>query len=60
MDRVRGLLIVNAVYAEPEAPRTRKTGRAVARAIEELALFLGASDIVHGPRVPAGWKAALR
>ncbi len=60
MDRARGRLIINAVHAEPDAPKTRKTGEAVVRAIEDLALFLGARDIAYGRRIPTGWKAAFR
>ena len=60
MDRARGRLIVNAVHAEPEAPKTSETGRAVVRAIEELAAFLGARDIAYCRRIPTGWKAAFR
>ena len=56
MDRARGRLMVNAVYAEPDAPKAHETGRAVAGAIEELAKFLGARDIGYGRRIPKGWK----
>ncbi len=58
MDRERGALKVNAVYAEPDAPRN--VGRAVAGAIEDLAAFLGAGEILYNSRrVPAMWKRAL-
>lgn len=51
---------INAVYAEPTAPRDRATAQAVAGAVEDLARFLGAGDIVYGRRrVPPAWKAAL-
>ena len=60
MDRERGALVVNAVHAEPGAPMTRDTGRAVAQAVEELAGFLGASNIeINRQRVPPGWKREL-
>ncbi|MGH2521332.1 MAG: winged helix-turn-helix domain-containing protein [Anaerolineales bacterium] len=60
MDRAQGRLIVNAVYAEPGAPTTRATARAVAGAVEELATFLSATAIVYdSKRVPAAWKRAL-
>ncbi|MGQ0569096.1 MAG: DNA glycosylase AlkZ-like family protein [Armatimonadota bacterium] len=60
MDRAQGQLMVNAVYAEPDAPMTRTTGRALGGAIQELAEFLGARDIRYGRRVPQAWKRALR
>lgn len=60
MLRDQARLAVEAVYAEPDAPRDRATGRAVAGAVEELARFLGAREVSYGPNVPPAWKAALR
>jgi uncharacterized protein YcaQ len=60
MDRAQGRLHVNAVYAEPTAPTDRDTARAVAGAVEDLARFLGAREVVYDRRrVPAAWKQAL-
>jgi hypothetical protein len=60
MDRERGQLIVNAVYAEADAPTSRSVARAVAHAVEELAAFLGAQDVVYDrKRVPPAWKRDL-
>jgi len=60
MDRENGWLIINAVYAEPDAPMTRTAARSVAGAIEDLGAFLGAKDIVFSKRrVPAAWKRDL-
>ena len=59
MRRDQSRLAVEAVYAEPDAPRDRATGRAVARAVEELARFVGARQITYGRKVPPAWKAAL-
>jgi hypothetical protein len=56
-ERKTGRLNINAVYAEPDAPKN--AGRAVAKAIKELADFLGAKDIVYGDVVPDMWKKAL-
>ena len=42
MDRKANRLNINAVYAEPGAPATHATGRAVAAAVQNLATFLGA------------------
>ena len=60
MDRKRGVLVVHAVHAELDAPLTRSTGRAVARAIEDLAGFLGAREIEYRATMPERWRAALR
>ncbi len=60
MDRERGRLTINAVFAESAAPMNRETGQAIADAIEKLAEFLGAKEIVYGRRVPKGWAKALR
>ncbi|HUG05584.1 MAG TPA: crosslink repair DNA glycosylase YcaQ family protein [Candidatus Limnocylindria bacterium] len=50
VDRERETLVVNAVHHEPGAPRDRATGRAVARALDDLAAFTGMSRV----SVPAG------
>lgn len=60
MDRRSGRLAVKAVHSEPGAPLDAATGRAVARAIGELATFLGATDVAFGERVPDRWRRALR
>jgi uncharacterized protein YcaQ len=60
MDRKKKRLNVMNVYAEPDAPMTAKTGRAVSRAIQELATFLGAKEIAYGENMPSGWEKALR
>lgn len=60
MDRKTGVLTLNAVYAEPTAPKDRLTGKAVATAIEDLATWLGATKIVYNKKIPAAWKPALK
>lgn len=60
MDRVRGVLAVQAVHAEPDAPMTASTGKAVARAVEDLARFLGARDVEYSGTVPEAWRKSLR
>jgi uncharacterized protein YcaQ len=55
-DRKTGVLRVNAVYAEPDAPAD--AGEAVARAIRELAKWLGAAEISVGAN-PRPWTRAL-
>jgi uncharacterized protein YcaQ len=58
MDRGGGLLNVNAVYAEPGMGASE--GVAVRGAIEELASWLGASDVAFGPKMPSEWRRAMR
>jgi len=56
MDRANNRLVVNQVYAERAAPKSRRVGKTVERAIESLAEFLGAQDIVYKKKLPAKWK----
>ena len=56
-DRATGVLHVNAVYAETDAPAD--AGAAVRRTIEELARWRGAGDIRFTRRVPTAWRAHL-
>ena len=60
MDRKKKRLDINAVYAEPDAPMTAGTGRAIAGVIEELASFAGAKEIAYVEPAPAGWRQALQ
>lgn len=61
MDRARSRLVIEAVYAEPTAPMTRVTGKAVNGAIRELATFLGAEAIeVDRERVPEAWRKDVK
>lgn len=57
-DRTTRILHLNAVYAERDAPAT--AGRAVAKAIDELATWLGAEDVRSTRRMPTAWRTALR
>ena len=56
-DRTKRRLNVNAVYAEPDAPK--EAGEAVAESIAALAEWLGAAEIAYGKRIPARWRRAL-
>jgi uncharacterized protein YcaQ len=55
-DRKTGVLSVKQVYAEEGA--AEDAGAAIAKAIQELARWLGASDIDYG-RVPRVWRRDL-
>ena len=57
LDRAGGRLVVNAVHAESDAPAA--AGRPLRDAIEDLAAFLGASDVELPRSVPAIWERAL-
>jgi uncharacterized protein YcaQ len=57
MDRASGRLTIKAVYAEPGAPAM--AGKRIAASVEDLAAFLGASNIGYSKRIPAAWKRAL-
>jgi len=60
LDRDRQQLTVQSVHAEADAPRTRAAGAAVARAVEDLAAFLGATKIVYNKaKLPSAWKRDL-
>lgn len=60
MDRKTGVLTIKGVWAELDAPKDKVTGRAVARAIEDLGRFLGATKITYSRKLPAAWKPALK
>jgi uncharacterized protein len=57
-DRKTGVLQVNAVFAEPEAPAD--AGEPIAAAFCDLAAWLGAKEVRYGRRVPKIWRGALR
>ena len=59
MDRKTGVLTINGIWAERDAPKDKVTARAVAQAIEDLAKFLGADRITYGRKIPAAWKPAF-
>jgi uncharacterized protein len=60
MDRRRGLLAIEGVFAEPGAPAGEETAAAIAWAIAELGAFTGAREITFGPRVWPPWETVLR
>jgi uncharacterized protein len=58
-DRSTRVLHVNSVSAESTATRDGD-GRAAAKAIAELAAWLGAADVAYDGPQPAAWRKALR
>lgn len=59
MDRKTKTLVVNNVYAEPNAPSDSSAGDNIASAIWDLAEFLGASDVQYPGKVPDIWRSAF-
>ena len=60
LDRKNKTLLINAVYAEKSAPKTKEAGKAVGSSIEALADFLGAKNVVYSQKVPDMWKSSMR
>lgn len=50
VDREKDAFVVNAIHLQPAVKRDRETGRAVARALDDLAQFTGVSRV----KIPAG------
>jgi uncharacterized protein len=60
LEREKEQLTIHAVHAETDAPQTRRAAAEVARAVEDLADFLGARKIVYNKaQVPSAWKRDL-
>ena len=59
-DRPRGVLAVNAIHTETDAPGDRATGRAVQGSLEELAGFVGAERLSFESRSEERWARWLR
>ncbi len=56
MDRANNRLIVNSVYREQSAPKSRALGNAATEAIASLAQFVSAHDIAFEKKLPKGWR----
>lgn len=54
MDRKTNIYHLNNVYAEPNAPKSKRMIQSLHRSIQQLAKFLGATDIQWGT-VPDSW-----
>jgi uncharacterized protein len=57
-DRRAGVLRVNGVWAEPEAPAS--AGERVSASIRELGVWLGAREVAFAGPMPSMWRRALR
>jgi uncharacterized protein len=60
LDKASGNLQINAVFAEPGAPREREVAESLAVTISRLAKFVNARKVTYTSRVPAPWKSELR
>ncbi len=56
MDRKKGVLTINGVYAEPRASKSKATTRAIRTQLHKLAKWIGATDIRFNPDKPQDWK----
>lgn len=59
MNRKTKTLIINAIYAEPNAPQGQAIGQRVVNAIDDLATFLDANEVVYPSKIPNDWKKAI-
>ncbi|MDP9296556.1 MAG: winged helix DNA-binding domain-containing protein [Actinomycetota bacterium] len=59
-DRKRGRLVIDRIFAEPEAPVGRESGAEIGSALRELAEFLHADAIELIGEAPASWRRAVR
>ena len=57
-DRKTGVLRIEGVWAEPDAPPA--AGPGIASAVKRLAKWLGATEITYGRRIPPLWRDSLR
>ena len=56
-DRKGGVLRIEGIFAEPDAPAA--AGRGIAAATKRLAKWLGATEVVYAGRMPALWRDAV-
>jgi len=60
IDRKKELLNIHSVHAEPGATKEKGAASEIREAIERLATFLDAKEVVYSRRVPDAWKGSLR
>jgi uncharacterized protein len=59
MEKDSKRLMINSVHAEPSAPGGKEVASKIGDAIQRLAKFLGAMEVVYSSRVPAAWRSSL-
>jgi uncharacterized protein YcaQ len=59
MNRKNGKLLINAVHAEPYAPKEKSVSKEIRDTVERLSEFLGAKEVVYSRRVPKYWRSYL-
>jgi uncharacterized protein len=60
LDKEKRRLQVNALFAEPGAPRELAVAREIREELDHLAAFLGADSVAFTSKVPSFWKGGLR
>lgn len=60
LDKEKGELRVEALFAEPGALSDAETPVGIREELEHLARFLGAGSVVFGKKMPPAWRARLR
>ena len=51
--------MIKGMHAEPGAPASARTARVLARSVEDLARFLGATAVELTGPAPERWRRAL-
>lgn len=59
LDRVTSALVVNRIYAEPDAPFDAATAAAIGRSLADLAKFVGATTLDVKRPIPRGWTTGI-
>ncbi len=59
MERSKERLLINSLHAEPGAPGDKEVASKIGDAIQRLAEFLGAREVVYSSHVPAAWRSSL-
>ncbi len=59
MEKDNKRLLINSVHAEPAGPRDKEVASKIGDAIQRLAKFLGAREVVYSSGVPGEWRSSL-
>lgn len=59
LDKGSKTLVINSIHAETGAPMDRSVGSELRDAIEDLATFVGATQVKYTSKVPSPWKGVL-
>ena len=59
LDRKKGILHVHGVFLEEGVAASAELARELTQTVRELAIFLGAKEVVYGEKRPSGWDRLL-